>query len=262
MRPCYRFLAAIAVPVFLLCLSVPVPATAQGYLQLAPDEAGNVCAVVAPGPNELLTIHVLMRYSPGTYGIRFAAPVPANSGLTHIADISTFTLAGNSQSDLSVGTDVCLSGTVVMASMLFLQTAAGDANDWYTPQSSAIYLDCSVSELPMPVGPLLINSDADGANAKLISPPDGATNVSLTPSLVWNAGFSCYPHGGPTIYFGTDPDPPSIGCCWKLVGPLEPFTTYYWKVADPGASSVWSFTTTDRVAVKPSTWGSIKAMYR
>lgn len=54
-------------------------------------------------------------------------------------------------------------------------------------------------------------------------------------------------------------------------GTLAPHTTYYWQAVEycacgqvyPGYSEVFSFTTGDGpLAVEPSTWGRVKAMYR
>ena len=53
-----------------------------------------------------------------------------------------------------------------------------------------------------------------------------------------------------------------------MVGPLEPNTTFYWKVhsiaGDFGDTfgPVWSFTTTNGVAAETSTWGRIKALHK
>ena len=67
------------------------------------------------------------------------------------------------------------------------------------------------------------------------------------------------------VFFGTTPNPPQVAYDVESpypVGPLEPGTKYYWRIADPGAGPVWSFTTTNSVSVRSSTWGAIKALYR
>lgn len=87
----------------------------------------------------------------------------------------------------------------------------------------------------------------------LISPANGATNVSLTPTLSWS------PAGGAQTYrlqvasdagFGTMVfDDSTITGTSRQVGPLSQETQYFWRVAARNAegsspySAVWSFTT-------------------
>ena len=107
------------------------------------------------------------------------------------------------------------------------------------------------------------------------TPTDSATGVSLTPSLIFKTprGYACvdylYSIWG-SLYFGTDPDPP-LFCQWGCVydpGPLEPNTTYYWRVYyynsnyGDAFSPVWQFTTTGITPTETRTWGHIKALYR
>ena len=68
-------------------------------------------------------------------------------------------------------------------------------------------------------------------------PADAATNVVLNPTLTWNEGA-----GGPTsydVYFGTTTNPPLIGnqpgSSYAPVAPLNPNTTYYWKLVPVNA---------------------------
>ena len=65
--------------------------------------------------------------------------------------------------------------------------------------------------------------------------PDGATNVTLTPTLSWNAASD--PNPGDVVvyyvYFGTSPNPPlafSGSTTNWLPGQLQARTTYYWYV--------------------------------
>jgi FG-GAP-like repeat len=82
----------------------------------------------------------------------------------------------------------------------------------------------------------------------LVSPDNGATGISLTPVLSWNAvtGAASY-----DVYFGTSPSPPLVTNTTATTyspNALPISTVYYWKVAARNqggtvASSVWSFTT-------------------
>ncbi len=105
-------------------------------------------------------------------------------------------------------------------------------------------------------------------------PPDGATDVSPTPALTWESEPTVGTNLGVfemRLFLGTTSDPPLVEYYAfppHTVGPLEPSTTYYWKigsyVSDFGSATgpVWQFTTAATVSVQRSTWGAIKAMYR
>jgi len=113
--------------------------------------------------------------------------------------------------------------------------------------------------------------DADGAviegivwsfstlpiEAHFPGPEDGAKDVALDTKLNWTAGKGAVMHD---VYFGTDEaavaasDPSTFQ--GKLMdasfdpGPLEPFTSYYWKVDEfaiivTNAGPVWSFNSFD-----------------
>gem|GEM_PF-2780694 len=87
----------------------------------------------------------------------------------------------------------------------------------------------------------------------LLSPDSGAGNISITPTLSWNAssGATAYQLqvsksvGFSTLVF----DDSTIALTTKQVGPLGSDTMYYWRVRAKntygwsGYSSVWNFTT-------------------
>lgn len=253
----------LSILIVILCLGHAAHAVV--WLELGSAPGGDDCLVVDPGPNELVTVYVLADNSPGdsyTY-FRFAAPVPAGSGLTHIVDLTPFQKLGHSQSDISVTLGACESGTRVVLEMLFLRTSAPGHCVTYNIQAGAIYGDCTFAEKPMDgFHGVYLGASIDARN---VSPADGATNVPLTTTLSWLSGCSCFLHGSAALFFGTNPDPPLVSDNVENpyhVGPLQPGTTYYWRVADIGGGEVWSFTTTNSVAVQSSTWGSVKALYR
>ncbi len=89
-------------------------------------------------------------------------------------------------------------------------------------------------------------------------PPDGATGV-IHPLVEWDSGSFALWHD---VYFGTDPEPPSITRqTWNLYyhqPGLEPGVTYYWRIDEvsPDAvtiytGDVWSFTATPLIAWGP-----------
>ena len=107
------------------------------------------------------------------------------------------------------------------------------------------------------------------------NPPDGATVVPTNQLL-------SYVGRANTVVIGTTPDLHNAqvicnsgqyaSCVLPIdPGPLAPNTTYYWQAHDycvcgqviDGHSDVFSFTTGDApLALEPSTWGRVKAMYR
>ena len=115
------------------------------------------------------------------------------------------------------------------------------------------------------------------------NPPDGATDVP-TDQLLSYVGDANY------VALSTDPNmdiwnPANVVLCNHVEtgttgpacalplnpGPLSPHTTYYWQAVyycacgqvAAGYSDVFSFTTGDGpLAVEPTTWGRVKAMYR
>jgi len=99
-------------------------------------------------------------------------------------------------------------------------------------------------------------------------PTDGLINVLLSSQLEWTAGWSPLMHG---VYFGTDADTVAnaAGAFPQMdlgfdPGPLEPDTTYYWRVDEFYfgqwvASPVWSFTTVP--VIEPTTEPNLVAWY-
>jgi hypothetical protein len=90
--------------------------------------------------------------------------------------------------------------------------------------------------------------------ATIVSPANGATDVSRIPTLYWATGG-----GTPTgykLYFGSTRTPAYIGdlgnvTSWTSPTPLSGNTPYYWKVVpynmngDNTSGDIWSFTTTE-----------------
>ena len=115
----------------------------------------------------------------------------------------------------------------------------------------------------------------------LLTPPDSATSVPLSPLLSWNwdlgAQQYCFEGLGVPVFsieYGTDPEDLSqrIGVLenhdWTLDS-LQPDTRYFWRVkiddsfwvyagTDFNYSEIRTFTTEGPVPVKPVTWGELK----
>jgi hypothetical protein len=80
------------------------------------------------------------------------------------------------------------------------------------------------------------------------TPANGATGISITPTLSWTAGSGAT---SGDVYFGTSSTPPSIGNQTGTTyapGTLAYSTTYYWRIDEKNSGgtttgTVWSFTT-------------------
>lgn len=272
MRLGYRFLTFA----ILVLLALPAPSSATALLEFSADPDGTSCEIADPGPGGLVTVFVLLRYAQGAAGVIFTAPVPPASGLTHISDSSTYLMIGNLATGLAVGFGTCKTGTTILvATLQFVRTSPGEACTVYLPQPGATYSDCQFADMPLNFTDGVVlnsNGQCNPVPFRNPSPLDGATDVPLTADLNWDDPY--YVCNAPlrstatgTVYFGTTTNPPynESATATHSVGPLAPGTTYYWKVYGDYPyifSPLWSFTTTNSVAVTPSTWGSIKALYR
>jgi len=115
----------------------------------------------------------------------------------------------------------------------------------------------------------------------LTSPAMGVTGVRTNVQLQWQSHIHalCACVGNPyaLVFFGTDPNPPqqgyldydgfAVSTSHFDPGPLQPLTTYYWRVEDwncvAGASStLGSFRTQDFVAVRANNWTAVKKLYK
>ena len=214
--------------------------------------------------------------------LAFGAALSPNSGYTAYYVGSSFNVTGDMDSGFIVDLGSCFQGSATV--MEFLLVLTGDFGECpsfqLTPHPSyggIRYFDCD--EVP---------HRAERSTGMRLNPPgtcevasapydpypaDGATNVPVSISLEWSFDEpQCGDISGreDNIYFGTLPNPPFLDIWYDEpypLGPLQPSTTYYWKVRTRayglmGTSPVWSFTTSSTVATKRTTWGSIRALYR
>lgn len=127
------------------------------------------------------------------------------------------------------------------------------ANDGVTVLE-AYELDGRNSANPWPsdhravLGAFRLTPPTPEAKATLPSPADGATNVTVNPTLTWLPGIDALSHD---LYFGTTPPGSlrtNLADAAFAPGPLAPGSTYYWRVDERTASevipgNVWSFVT-------------------
>jgi fibronectin type 3 domain-containing protein len=129
---------------------------------------------------------------------------------------------------------------------IYSPTSCGEVTMW----GSATYGETKKRTLEQP--------DLDGlfalypgsgtlAAPALTTPANGATNISLTPSLQWNASNGAT---GYDVYFGTSASPAlaaTVTGTTYAPGTLTAGKTYYWKVtaknaASSASSGTWTFT--------------------
>ena len=254
------------------------------WLSLAADPAGTECDVADPGPGGEVSVYVILHIDGGDVtGMWFAAPLPPNTGLTHLYDSSSYSFVGSSQSEIAVGLNSCQYGqngpSLAVLEMHFLRTAGGSCTFYrlaQAPSYGSHYSDCHFYDRLIPLRDgVVLNSDGSCSHIVPPShpiPSDGETGVPLLVDLSWDhATPVCQAvlcSGEPdSLFLGTTPGPPGVGKFDSphRVGPLLPATTYYWRVDSNCVDStgpVWSFTTTNNVATQPTTWGRIKALYR
>ena len=262
---------AIAVLILILCGSISAQAEVLGFKA---DPDGNSCEIADPGPNGLITVYVLVRFSAGVTGVQFAAPIPPEAGYTYLAENCPYYPIGNSQSLVSFGLGQCMTGDFVVMDILFYHSSAGNPCTPYKAQNGAIYTDCNFGEHPLYCDGVALNSNGqcNPVPIRNPSPANQAIDVPLTVELNWDdAYYICdaplAPQGTGVVYFGTASPPPysASATANHTVGPLTPSTTYYWRIYGdyPYVSSpTWSFTTTSSTPAHTATWGAIKALYR
>src|ERR1041385_8984421 len=115
---------------------------------------------------------------------------------------------------------------------------------------NAIYILSSLSAVVPPTVP------------QLLSPSDGATDISVTPTLTWNASSRATSYelqaSTSSAFTTTAADDSTIVGTSRQVGPLGNSIRYYWRVRakNSGGTSSWStvrnFTTVPAVPLAPS----------
>jgi hypothetical protein len=234
-------------------------------------------------------IYVRVGASRPLRSVRFALPFAACVDTVLLASASSpYSVEGSIESGVTIDFGECIepTGTVMAIGLFILMTA--DCCEWaFEPHPDAASgrieaVDCDGNTVYLfPHGGTFdMDFGIDDCGAPTVPsypfPADGAVDVPLTVDLDWLSQTTAGTNLGvfiANVYFGTTPDAPVL--LWNVdadaahvVGPLEPNTTFYWKVhsiaGDFGDTfgPVWSFTTTNGVAAETSTWGRIKALHK
>lgn len=257
------------------------------------NPVGESCGIVfQAGAVETLYVVVTSDAPVLLTGVRFAAPLPACAlpNLVYLTDIRPFSAtSGDSRTGVSIQFDNCQVTPIAALSILVFTTYESlpiDGNCEYPvlpdpnePSGEVIVTDCFFDSLAAEGLSMVLSGCAAPPPASQLAPPDGATGIGVDPTLTWQGSQPnvCSPLLGCIttydVYFGVTPDPPQVlwGHGWESwdPGPLDPNTTYYWRVfsrtilsGDGASSPEWSFTTAASIATQPSTWGRAKFLYR
>jgi hypothetical protein len=242
-------------------------AAQQASISIYNDASRSSCSL-SDANGGLIRAYVFVTAQSGFTGVRFSVPKPACFQAAWVADDVTPGLPsiGNSQTDISIATGIC-AGPMMVMSILFQKTADTTPCCELAIQPAVglptpLYSDCTFQELTLTPSPAYINGNATCAcTAGIDLPPNtptdafpasGSVNVTVSPSLSWDA---IDPEGGQLtydLYFGTQANPPlfraDLADASVEVGPLDFLTAYHWKVvAKDGHNStegpVWTFTT-------------------
>jgi len=238
--------------------SAPVTLAAGGkyYIEALMKEGGggDSCAAgwTGPGIGDEITVIDGAYLSPAPYSIGLQSarnPVPADGAVDVDVALLEWTAGA-----LSVSHVVYLDGALLAETDMTLAAATLEPGVAYTWQVNEVQADGTVIEgavwsfttLPL--------------EAHFPSPEDGAEEIESA-VLTWTVGKNTIIND---VYFGTDADLVAAGdpstFKGKLMtpsydpGPLELFTTYYWKVDEFSptgtvAGPVWSFSTPKEVII-------------
>jgi hypothetical protein len=248
-----------------------------GHVGLYSDIAGTN-PEITPTLSQVFNVYVVVTLNPTVRGAQFRiyAPPTFSSHVIFTGYSSAYSNLGDPFTGIAVDFGTCLSSPVVALTLSFIAISdiaceqlqvLGDPN-----VGGALYTySCTLDPLFASGGIGYVSTTAPSVYNR--TPADGATDVPTDVTLLWNEAYcyegpgDCFSANCEAVYLGTDPDPPYVGDAWYAFdpGPLQPYTTYYWKVSTEyaGLTPVWSFTTGEGpVAAEHSTWGQVKALYR
>lgn len=190
--------------------------------------------------------------APSTNPVGVSASFSLTCTVTNNGDLPAFEVSGTVTlpSGFSGGTGLSF-GTIQPSSTsapVVLNLVASSLPGTYSISANAASVTYDESFQSTTNVSMTVQSGVPPAAPALVSPSNGATGVSLMPTLSWNAA------GGATsydVYFGASSSPPFVtnttGTSYAPAT-LSSGTIYYWKVvakngAGSTSSATWSFTT-------------------
>lgn len=275
----------------LICLAFV--STAQAQIGTG---AGECNIVWTSSPNGAEGGAVFIRVFGHWKGVRFSAPLPdcVDNAVINVEPLYGYAMTGNLEDGIEINFGDC----VQTGDVLRIDFGPAPAQTLCCPypiQPHPDYgqiqlIDCN-DQIVVPAWTTTLNFTSPGYDgdcgvafafpAQDPVPVNGATAAPTSGDLQWAqygyVGCTIFGTDRYDVYFGSTPDPPLVASLTPIeagfpphtnVGPLEPETTYYWRIdgtRDGKAfiqSPLWSFTTSGLVATKQTTWGGIKALYR
>jgi hypothetical protein len=276
------------IPAALVLLLLAAPANAQ-RLFLSNDSQGLSCADAVVSASSTIDVYVMADLAGGVTAASFRIPTPSCAGVSLVdaTVLGGFIWIGDVESGIQIATTACLTGTQALVRLQYFVATAQCCELQLLPHPQADtgqleVFDCAFAAHVANAQPYGFVSTSAGPCGYSPppndpSPPDGASNVPVTFSWpdyhVAGAHAACLPLCYDTmyqLYFGTDPDPPLVWSYMAVhpaLGPLDPATTYYWRIVVLNCGflaegPVWSFTTENATPAESKTWGAVKALYR
>ena len=263
----------------LATVSTGQPASGQNVGLYA--EVQGQSSIVELGAPGVISLHVVITQEVSS-AVWFRAPIPDSwESAVYLDETCNFPEhVGDSQTGIMILFEECLIPPIHVMTINFWDDGSMpnicSVYELLPHRGSATghveYVDCNSVIQPTDGVPITIRGEDALARLENFSPPDGAIDQPRGTQLSWDSWSCSYYARVHDVYFGTTSDPPIrihdyTGTTWDP-GPLQPNTTYYWRVVlrhrGPGGSvgsSLWSFTTWDASPVNHSTWGAIKALY-
>ena len=272
----------------IVCVALVASAQIPGQIGVFADAGGTDCNIVDNG--SIVQVHFVHFDHSGATGSQFMLDLGA-TGWTWLGDNWGLpTVIGTSIAGVSLGYGACMTAPTYLGTTNFFGTAVPPCTHiWVVPDPASLsgnieVVDCASTVSYAPAFAGLVNCGPCGVKPPdNLLPAEGAAGVGLNPTVSWSweeptgclegVGYTQF-----TVYLGTDPGNLTqagfvLTDTQVTVGPLQPFTLYYWqvKVVDefwncPGSnvaySAVQSFTTEGVVPADQSTWGRIKSLYR
>ena len=265
----------------LLCVSLFSPSSHADSIRFEAFNLNSFSSVPAckPLPDGQNVVQIYLDLTASAKSVRFSAP--SRSYLRYT--IWEYPVVGDEGSTQTLDLGGCLNGSILLGTSTYDVLGAE-----CEPLIGGEIVGDRTS-FPIVVGCDDVERSSDpicsAAQPTLLSPVDGALNVSLTPTLTCrgSVGDFCIEGIGVynfSLYVGTSPEtlasvetwlPESTQ--WQLPNPLLPETTYYWRVkftddywnysgTNVRFSPIHSFTTGTPVAVEGISWSTFKRVYQ
>ncbi len=243
---------------------------------------GNPCNI-STGPFPVVQVEVVAITNPAGK-VRITVPNPPIGEV--LGETWNFPYTGDRINGMELNLGCAGPTIVVLGTLTVLFTTPAQCEFWTIGAGSEVE-DCDGDVQLSDVLPSQIGNGCGacfqncmGLAPYNLYPPDGAAAVPVDVEFTWEGSWG-FQLQNCSVRIGTTPDcsdalvatVPCDGGDGIVLDFLQPGTTYYWQASWIslgggcssgyfGVSPVQSFTTEGPLAVEPTTWGRIKAIYR